>query len=64
MGSGIVLLPTKGQIVCWGDDTLPPAGQNFVKVAPGGARQGLAIREDGGLTLWGDRADYGQSPAR
>jgi hypothetical protein len=47
-----------GKIVVWGDDsakqiTDAPPGDDFWKVAPGGARQVLAIRNDGSLALWG-----------
>jgi alpha-tubulin suppressor-like RCC1 family protein len=42
-----------GEIVCWGDGTVAPPGKKFEKLAPGGAKQALALDTDQHLTLWG-----------
>jgi len=44
-----------GEIVAWGDTfqiSATPPGKDFARIAPGGARQSLAIRNDGTLALW------------
>jgi alpha-tubulin suppressor-like RCC1 family protein len=51
-------LRNSGELVVWGDDTSgqlsdAPVGDVISKIAAGGARQGLAIRDDGSLVLWG-----------
>jgi alpha-tubulin suppressor-like RCC1 family protein len=46
------------KIFVWGDNSAKqidgaPTGSNFEKIAPGGASQSLAIRNDGSVVLWG-----------
>ena len=50
-------MATPGEVVVWGDDTYQqitkrPSG-GFLKIAPGGATQGLALGVDGIPVLWG-----------
>lgn len=47
-----------GRVVAWGDNTsgqvtMAPPGNDFSGLAPGGARQSIAIRHDGTLFEWG-----------
>lgn len=53
----------------WGDNstlqlTTAPTGNDIELIATGGARQGLVIREDGTLFLWGTPDFVGPIPAR
>lgn len=51
-------LKSSGQLVVWGDNSAQqisdaPVGDDIDALAVGGARQGLVIRQDGSLALWG-----------
>lgn len=50
--------PSSGQLVVWGDNSGQqisdaPVGDEIESIAAGGGKQGLVIRRDGSLVLWG-----------
>lgn len=64
---GVSKTPDNGGLVVWGDNTAQqisaaPVGEDISEIATGGAKQGLVIRDDGSLVLWGGVGVSGAVP--
>lgn len=62
VASVVALNAHDGAVVAWGGPQLPPSG-DFRLLIQGGSSQGLGIRPDGHLVLWGGSGDAFAIPA-
>ncbi|MDP1862214.1 MAG: hypothetical protein Q8K82_26415 [Gemmatimonadaceae bacterium] len=67
LSGDLSILKNSGELVVWGDNSAQqisdaPVNDAISQIATGGARQGLVIRDDGSLVLWGSVGVTGAIP--